>query len=291
MKKHTTESIINKLKIIFKDENYDYSKVEYIDYNTKIKIICPKHDDFEKTPKQLSLGKGCPDCSLNKPSINKLIDEFNEIHNNKFKYKIDKYENNRQHIQVYCPEHGWFPQTIKNHKKYGCKKCSEKYLDNEMFIKKANKIHNNLYTYENTTYTDNKGIVIIDCPKHGLFEQIANDHLNGSGCPTCKNSNGEKIIFNYLKENMINFEIQKKFEDCKDKRVLPFDFYLTEKNTCIEYDGKQHYEIVENWNGIDGLKDRMKKDKIKSDFCIKNKIKLIRIKYDENVVEKLNNCL
>ena len=59
-------------------------------------------------------------------------------------------------------------------------------------------------------------------------------------------------------------------------------------NTCIEYDGIQHFKEVELWGGSEGLKLRKIRDKIKTTFCKKNGIKLIRIAYyEKNINEKL----
>ena len=48
--------------------------------------------------------------------------------------------------------------------------------------------------------------------------------MSGHGCPKCKFSNGEKIIEDYLIEIGVEYVCQKKFEDCKNKKRLPFDF-------------------------------------------------------------------
>ena len=47
------------------------------------------------------------------------------------------------------------------------------------------KVHNDKYSYENFTYHSAREKSTIGCPIHGNFEQCANDHLNGYGCPTC----------------------------------------------------------------------------------------------------------
>ena len=41
---------------------YDYSKVEYKNYSTKVCIICPQHGEFWQTPKSHLFGAGCPTC-------------------------------------------------------------------------------------------------------------------------------------------------------------------------------------------------------------------------------------
>ena len=43
-------------------KNYDFSKVEYVNNRTKVKIACPKHGVFEISPDNFLAGKGCPKC-------------------------------------------------------------------------------------------------------------------------------------------------------------------------------------------------------------------------------------
>lgn len=42
---------------------YDYSKVEYYNIDTKIRIVCPKHGEFYQTPYKHLNGQGCPKCN------------------------------------------------------------------------------------------------------------------------------------------------------------------------------------------------------------------------------------
>lgn len=53
------------------------------------------------------------------------------------------------------------------------------------YIEKANKKHNGKYGYTKTIYTGSKDKLIITCPIHGDFTQVANQHLFGTGCPKC----------------------------------------------------------------------------------------------------------
>lgn len=107
----------------------------------------------------------------------------------------------------------------------------------------------------------------------------------------CRESKGEKEIRKYLNLNNIKFIPQYKFSDCKDIRILPFDFYLPDLNVCIEYDGIQHFKEIQKWGGLNSLKDIEKKDQIKTDYCKNKKILLIRIKYSEDVFIKITNSL
>ena len=79
-----------------------------------------------------------------------------------------------------------------------------------------------------------------------------------------------------------------RFESCKHKVPLPFDFYLSELQILIEFDGEQHFKIVEYWGGQEGLEERQLRDQIKNEWAKINNIKLHRIRYDENIEEKLD---
>ena len=59
----TKDAFINKA-IETHNNKYDYSLVEYKDYHTKVKIICPTHGIFEQTPTSHANGQGCPKCLL-----------------------------------------------------------------------------------------------------------------------------------------------------------------------------------------------------------------------------------
>ncbi len=60
-------------------------------------------------------------------------------------------------------------------------------LTTEIFIERSNKIHNFKYDYGSSIYLTTKHKIKIICPDHGEFEQRANSHMTGNGCPICKN--------------------------------------------------------------------------------------------------------
>lgn len=64
-----TEEFIQKAKFVHGDK-YNYSKVEYVGTHNKVKIICPKHGEFEQTPSKHLFGRGCAICGGNKKSKN-----------------------------------------------------------------------------------------------------------------------------------------------------------------------------------------------------------------------------
>lgn len=122
-----------------------------------------------------------------------------------------------------------------------------------------------------------------------VYMVTPNNFLSGKRCPFCKSSRGEAEVRMYLLEKGVFFEEQVRFDDCRHKKPLPFDFYLPTMNTLIEFDGKQHFQPIEHWGGERSFLEIQKRDKIKTDFCLSNNIKLIRISYMDDVKEVLEN--
>lgn len=112
---------------------------------------------------------------------------------------------------------------------------------------------------------------------------------NLHSCGKCYfKSNGEYKIKEILNQLEINFEHEKVFPDCRYKHPLRFDFYLPEKNICIEYDGISHYKSNDfgSWNTEENVVATQERDKIKNNYCKNKGIKLIRIPYTD--LEKIN---
>ena len=294
-KKLNTEIFIEKVKSVH-GNNYDYSLINYINNRTKIKIICNKCKNiFLITPTNFLYRKiGCSICSNNfKLNTKSFIDKSKQIHGDKYDYSLVEYKNNKTKVKIICPIHGVFEQIPTSHllKHTHCPYCSCCKMNNELFIEKSNKIHNNKYDYSLVNYINNRIKVKIICPLHGVFEQPSNSHLSGQGCPICRESKGERKIRNYLLNNNILFEQEKTFIGCKNIKLLPFDFYLPQFNLCIEYDGELHFKAVDYFGGKEKLEYIKNNDNIKTTYCSKNNIKLLRVRYDENVLQKLNKYL
>lgn len=297
MKKLTQEEFIEKSKIKHNNK-YDYSKVNYINNHTKVCIICPIHGEFWQTPHDhKDGGYGCPKCAGNiLYSTEEFVKKAESIHNNKYDYSKVEYKNAYTKVCIICPIHGEFWQTPHMHLMgQGCPICNGNIkLTQEEFIKRCKEVHNNRYDYSKTIYKNTNTRICVICPKHGEFFPTALNHLySGSGCPNCNFSKNENIINSYLKKNNIKFETQKRFETCKAKRTLPFDFYLPDYNLCIEFQGEQHYKPWRKGeNVLLKLKTVQEHDKIKKDWCSKEENpNLLEIKYTDNVIKVLNENL
>lgn len=107
---------------------------------------------------------------------------------------------------------------------------------------------------------------------------------NGTKSCGCIQSKGEEKIIKIFSQYNINFKTQVTFDDCLSSKnaSLRFDFGVYNSNKLlylIEYNGRQHYEKVSFWNEKDSFEERIERDKIKKEYCIKNNIPLIIIPY------------
>lgn len=144
----------------------------------------------------------------------------------------------------------------------------------EEFIKEATEKHKGKYDYSNVVYVNNKTKVCIICPnpEHGEFWQQANSHLRGHGCSKCNLSHLERSVMNYLDENGITYDYQKRF-NWLGKQSL--DFYLPDYKVGIECQGGQHFFPVEHFGSDKGFKQTLERDKRKKALCEKHGIKLL----------------
>jgi len=300
-KKLTTEQFIERAKNKHGDK-YDYSKTTYNGKSHKVKIICKEHGPFHCNPSDHSIkGSGCQKCAgmgyFENP-LEYFIERANIIHRNKYNYSKFIYKNAKTKSIVICPTHGEFTIHPNNHlNNHGCPGCrgnkiSQTRISNnpdEKIYEKLKKIHNNKYIYPPQSKIDrnNKHKLKIICPIHGEFIQSFLNHFyRGCGCEKCGNnkiSKGEKRIEEFLLEHNIEHIREYTFGKCinnKTGRKLPFDFFLPKYNTCIEFQGKQHFEESEFFKIRSGdLKESQRRDEIKEKFCILNDINLIKITY------------
>ena len=127
---------------------------------------------------------------------------------------------------------------------------------------------------------------------HEDYEITANNFTQGKRCPMCKESYGERYIREYLENNNIKYEYQKKFNKLKGtgNQLLSYDFYLQNYNLLIEYQGKQHENPVDIFGGEKQFKIQQEHDKRKREYAKEHDINLLEIWYwDYDNIEKILN--
>jgi hypothetical protein len=279
--------------------SYETFMKEFEKYKSKIEIIgeyknykeltlfkC-KIDEHEwmAQPGRIVKGIGCPKCS----GMIKTDDEFKkelELKNPNI-ISLQKYINNKTKILCRCllDDYEWMIKPSDVLKISGCPMCKKlkmrQYLgeSHEGFIERMKII--NPYIIIIGQYINRNEKILCRCLIDNC-EWMANPGhlLNHHGCPECyQKSRGEIFIKNILKKYNIFFISQHKFNDCKDKRKLSFDFYLPESNMCIEYQGGQHYKQVDFFGGKKQLEDQQRRDEIKRNYCINKNIYLLEIPF------------
>ena len=269
---------------------YDYSLVDYINCETPVIIICKTHGSFTQLPNNHIRGIGCLKCGgKERSTTNEFVEKSNIIHNEIYDYSLVDYINNHKNVKIICKIHGIFNQSPKKHLfGRGCPTCGGSLrLTNSKFIEKSTLIHDGLYNYDNVIYKNSDTDVKILCKVHGEFLQKPRHHLRGNGCKLCGYlSKGEMKIKNILDINKIKYIQQYGFDDLRFKNPLKFDFGVIDNDNnllyLIEYNGIQHYKYIDFLHrSEENFESHKSKDKIKVEYCIKNEIKLIIIKYDD----------
>ena len=303
MRKNAVDTAKLKVKGAAKHNNfYIYDLSECTGQKDIITITCPKHGNFKIEVKHHLDGTGCAKCGLEtthnatRMTQEEYINRVTEIHSGKLLFDKTIYVNCRGMVVITCPTHGDFETKANNLLQgHGCKKCSDintglkARKTQEEYIDGVTKIHKGKFIYDLVDYKGVKYKIKIICPIHGIFEQNAGAHLQGDGCPNCKESKGEVAVRLFLETNDIKYEQQKTFPTCKNKNILYFDFYLPKYNICIEYDGRQHFEAVEYFGGEERFELTKKLDSIKNNYCVENNINLLRIPYTK--LKKIDKTL
>lgn len=280
---------------------------QYINMKTKIKFKCNICNYIWNITPNTILHHNCPNCNILKQSQDriwtheKFIIQLYKRYKNKY-YPLELYKGSEQKIKFQCNEgHIFYSEPCEllsgKTKCLICSKNEHRHKYEQKFLQKLYQIHkNNIIPLSNYIKAEQK----IKC-KCNICNYIwnASPHnlMQGTGCPNCKLSRGERIIKQFLINNNFIFIPQFKIKLCKDKKLLPFDFaiFKTEQDkinkipwTLIEYDGQQHI-YPHNFGSrhkkaIDCLQYIQKHDNIKNQFCKDNNINLIRINDQNNLI-------
>lgn len=179
-------------------DKYSYDSVAYENSKTKVIILCKALGVFSQTPSSHLAGCGCKGCGIKsrsikrRQSLNDFIDKARHRHGDKYCYdKIKNYLASSM-IPIVCPDHGLFMMEPSNHLiGQGCKYCGMSRRANKCrssgdeFVARAYRVHGNRYGYTQVNYINARVKVVIECAKHGPFQQYPDSHLAGRGCKSC----------------------------------------------------------------------------------------------------------
>lgn len=282
------------------NNKYDYSKVNYINSKTKVKIMCNIHGEFEQTPLR-HYKSGCQKCKpkrIYKHNTNTFIEKSKEIHGNKYDYSQVDYVNNKTKVKIICKIHGIFEIRPDDHfQKVGCINCTTRNTDNngELFIKRAIEVHGNKYNYSKVKYSNTHENVIIICSIHGEFEQLPCNHLEGSNCPSCAINNktlekrkGNDIKF-FMKANEMH---DNKYDYSKSVYINKFEPIIIICNIHGEFIQRPMHHLNSNgcYNcGMDNLKVQRKEEYSKKFIEYSKEIHGDKYDYSKVIYENNNS--
>lgn len=174
------------------NNKYNYDETNYVNYSTKVIIICPIHKNFKKSPYRHLKGEGCNQCNgYLYPTTENWVTHCSKIHNNFYNYSEVVYKDQKSKVTIICPVHKKFDQVAKYHYRgSGCKKCflDSTCLTQKQWIEKCQELHKNKYDYSKSVYTKASAKITIICPHHGPYSSAAILHINGHGCNACYRS-------------------------------------------------------------------------------------------------------
>lgn len=206
--KPTTEEWIKKAKKVH-GEKYNYTKVNYINQNTNVEIICPIHGKFKQMAALHIQGCGCPKCNGGiKMTKDDFIEKAQKIHNNKYDYIKFNYINTKTQGVIICPIHGDFLQSPDAHLRgQGCPKCKSSKLEN--ILMNLFRKNNIAYTYQYKITSDkqlscdfflNNYHIVIECQGEQHFIPTSFD--NDKSEEKCKENYEKVLAYDKLKYDM-----------------------------------------------------------------------------------------
>ena len=278
--------------------------------NDEFKYICNKHKDkglqSSCYDRFINQHQGCKYCGIesrgylhrmSEDRIKSLVEEKGFIYHG-FNYINDDKKSKKVNIEYYCPKHIHkgiqlikYDNLLRSNGR--CKYCVGRERTKEDLQSEINQLNLNvtILSYENYSYP-----IKVKCDICNYEWQTSGVNLTqGHRCPNCSKSKFEIDVQTILEKYNINYKSQFWFADCRDKNPLPFDFYLPDKEILIEADGEGHYipirrsSTMTDDDAVNNLKKTQMHDKIKTDYCLNNGIKLVRIPYWER--DNLENYL
>ena len=288
---------------------------QYVNMDTKVQVRCLLDDHiWDADPRKLYRGALCAVCSNHK-----VLNGVNDVGTTRpdlvmyFKYKDEatKYTSGSEKIvDVICPKCGYEDQIrIGNLSRFGfaCNGCYErKYGRKRVPYGYWNR--DTMQQYLNDNYcgyllldvqipsNDNCEAlkVFLKCPneKHPPYWAYWTNITSGYTCLLCyvedAMSKGERMAESVFKKYNYIYVPQKRFDDCRDKYTLPFDFYLPEYNLIVEIMGEQHEHPINYFGGKEKFDIQVRHDKIKRDYLTAHNIHILDIWYYEfNKMEEL----
>lgn len=272
-----------------------------------MEFICPIHGHQTLHVDTFLHGAECRGCAADKNKTKRMMsmqdkieEEISRYNNNTLLNKGDYINSETKNLRILCgtcddvfiTSRDLYLKNAERNLNYMCPNCNMKLFresllrdkdDVEEYINSIN--GNKLLNKDDYQGNDihNLNIMCGICNENIFTTSLVCYQAGKTTCDCCSSriSKGELVIKKILDLYNVSYEMWYWFDDCRDKKPLPFDFYLPDYDVCIEYQGEQHYKSIEYFGGDDGFRIRQMHDKIKRNYCKDNNIYLIEIPYWE----------
>lgn len=273
---------------------------KYQSYHVKIKFKCDIDGyEWHDTPAHVLSDRGCPMCNK---KVRKTNEEFLTEVKQRFDNNIDilsKYKGVDNDIKCKCKKHNYIwdttPYSLMKGD-YGCKKCAYEAWSviqtktNEEFITELKNVTNDEYKVIDTYIDSRTPITFLHKICGDTFKRRPSNFLIYQSCPHCiAPTKGEQKIIDCLELNNEKYTFQKSYDDLRgiNNGLLSYDFYISDKNLLIEYQGEFH-DGKDNEYVAQNLDRQQEHDKRKRDYAKSHNIKLLEIWYwDFENIEKI----
>lgn len=284
------------------NEKFPHVKVlsKFIDLSTSIEIECTNCGKKRKIipHKLLNLTFGCRCLGGNEKYTTEEYKSIAKEHN---LICLESYINNSTPILHECLECGYKWKVRPSHiisNQSNCPQCSLK-RECEKRKLSLDEVNNRLLKNERPLicliYTSGNKNSKFECLKCGYrwWARGGSVIRDNSGCPNCHSSSNETVISDWLTNHNIEYIREYKFNDCKNKQPLPFDFYIPKYGILIEMQGEQHFRPVKfrktmsDEETIEWFNYRQRLDNIKSSYAKEMGYTFVEIRFDEDIKDRL----
>jgi hypothetical protein len=130
-RRRSADEVIKEFRSVH-GERYDYSRMQYIDNQTPVEIVCSQHGVFLQTPGNHQSGKGCYPCGRlltsdkHRKDTDWFVEQATQIYGDLYDYSEANYTAKKAAVTIICPEHGPFTKTPDHHLRgQGCPGCAD----------------------------------------------------------------------------------------------------------------------------------------------------------------------
>ncbi len=288
-------------------KEWDYVKnqplrPDQVTSNTHKKVwwLCPKykHSYVATIANRISLGNGCPYCAGQR-----VLKGFNDLETTRPQLASEwDYEKNGtitpEMFTTFSTAKVWWkcrdydhsyqmPIYYRTNTGCGCPYCAgKKVLKGFNDLQTVNPHVASQWDYEKNGTITPEMVSRSSTKKFwwkcefGHSWQVDVDHrTRGHECPYCSGSRAERLGYALLRKWKVYFKGEYRFNDLYMIRDLPYDIYCEEYKLLVEFDGIQHFQSIAYFMQKTSMKERIRKDNIKTEYAFKHMKPLLRIPY------------